>query len=656
MMIELQDSRGVEDTSITIINGSNSEDITMGIAPEEDALHVIEMLKGDDVMQRIAASSKLESIAKTIGPERTREELIPFLTDCVDDEDEVLAVIALSLGKLMPHLGGSQYVYKLIVPLEILLSVEETTVRENAQISAALISSALPLDHFHSKFVPMLARLATKEWFTARISACILIASCFEKFTPTEQESNVGYFASLCRDEVPMVRRSAAKNLGKMVEMIVAIGGERSTGVDGMVTTVIVPLYEHLASSEQPDSVRLHTPENCISFGHSLRKVYTTGSGNRIFRDAIHVSIQRVVPLIIATTEDRSWRVRWTAASKFADVISAFSYMEGTLDLLIPAYEKLLQDPEAEVKASAVLNMAKVAQIDCHVPPLSVTRGKYPEEPPSKALRIPIAKRLVKKVSILLEDESENVRAALAMVASEMAPLIGKELTISDLVPQVLMLLRDSTSEVRLNVISSLGSLNKVIGVDLLSQSLLPAILDLASDSKWRIRLAIMQYIPLLAKELGKGFFNEELIALCVSWLGDSISSIRTAAAENLKELTRILGSDWTIKNVFPQLEEVRQHQSYLRRITAVQAYTAIATVMEAETSKIECIPLILMMATDHVANIRFKVAQSLETLAPLCDEAFIGMQFRPVLSILADDPDRDVRFFTEKTLKVLKI
>jgi serine/threonine-protein phosphatase 2A regulatory subunit A len=306
------------------------------------------------------------------------------------------------------------------------------------------------------------------------------------------------------------------------------------------------------------------------------------------------------------------------------------------------------------VKAAATLNIAKVAETECDVSALSIPKGKQQEESPSKHPRISIARRLVKKVAVLSEDDNENVRAALAMVATDLAPLLGKEITISDLVPHVLMLLRDSTSEVRLNVISSLGSLNKVIGVDLLSQSLLPAILDLANDSKWRIRLAIMQHIPLLAKELGEGFFNDDMIRLCVSWLGDSISSIRVAAAENLKELTSIFGSDWIIDNIFPPLSEIRQHQSYLRRVTAVQAYTSIATVMDPEISKIECIPLILMMATDSVANIRFKVAQSLEILVPHCDENVITTQFRPVLAMLADDSDRDVRFFTEKTLRSL--
>jgi hypothetical protein len=100
--------------------------------------------------------------------------------------------------------------------------------------------------------------------------------------------------------------------------------------------------------------------------------------------------------------------------------------------------------------------------------------------------RVTAAERLVKRVTSLTEDDSEHVRAALAMVATELAPILGKDATITHLVPPILLLLRDAASEVRLNLISSLESLNKVIGVDLLSQSLLPAILDLAQDGKWR--------------------------------------------------------------------------------------------------------------------------------------------------------------------------
>jgi len=48
---------------------------------------------------------------------------LPFLTDGVDDEDEVLVAIASSLGKLIEHVGGPSHAQALLPPLELLLSV-----------------------------------------------------------------------------------------------------------------------------------------------------------------------------------------------------------------------------------------------------------------------------------------------------------------------------------------------------------------------------------------------------------------------------------------------------------------------------------------------------------------------------------------------------
>ena len=73
--------------------------------------------------------------------------------------------------------------------------------------------------------------------------------------------------------------------------------------------------------------------------------------------------------LVVATIDDRSWRVRWTAASRFADVVRAFSPLEGTMDALVPAYEKLLQDPEAEVRTAATFNLSEVAKSGAQVYP-----------------------------------------------------------------------------------------------------------------------------------------------------------------------------------------------------------------------------------------------------------------------------------------------
>lgn len=225
--------------------------------------------------------------------------------------------------------------------------------------------------------------------------------------------------------------------------------------------------------------MRLQTTENCVVFGQVMDSIVKKGPLND---NEINL-MKRILPLVMATIDDRSWRVRWTAAAKFADVISAYDELPGAMESLVPAYEKLLQDPEAEVRTAATFNLAHVAKCNAKVP---VPSGRPDGADATSEVRTSVAERLVKRVTSLTEDDSEHVRAALAMVATELAPILGKDATITHLVPPVLLLLRDAASEVRLNLISSLSALNEVIGVDLLSQSLLPAILDLAQDGKWR--------------------------------------------------------------------------------------------------------------------------------------------------------------------------
>ena len=64
---------------------------------------------------RLNSIKKLSTIALALGIERTRTELIPFLTDTIYDEDEVLLALAEQLGALTPLVGGPEFVHCLLV-------------------------------------------------------------------------------------------------------------------------------------------------------------------------------------------------------------------------------------------------------------------------------------------------------------------------------------------------------------------------------------------------------------------------------------------------------------------------------------------------------------------------------------------------------------
>jgi serine/threonine-protein phosphatase 2A regulatory subunit A len=133
-----------------------------------------------------------------------------------------------------------------------LLATEENTVRDAASESTQAISETLPEETFQNQYAGMLSRLATKEWFTARISSAGLMASAFPKLTKDQQLEHLALFARLCQDDTPMVRRVSAQYLGKMVQNVVEAFGRQALEEDGEVTKILIPLYEELASNEQP--------------------------------------------------------------------------------------------------------------------------------------------------------------------------------------------------------------------------------------------------------------------------------------------------------------------------------------------------------------------------------------------------------------------
>ena len=71
-----------------------------------------------------------------------------------------------------------------------------------------------------------------------------------------------------------------------------------------------------------------------------------------------------------------------------------------------------------------------------------------------------VVKDILPSVKELAADTSHYVRAVLASVAMELAPVLGKQHTIEHLLPVLLSLLKDDSQEVRLNIISKLDEVS----------------------------------------------------------------------------------------------------------------------------------------------------------------------------------------------------
>ncbi|ONK68621.1 uncharacterized protein A4U43_C05F14050, partial [Asparagus officinalis] len=181
---------------------------------------LIDELKNDDIQLRLNSIKRLPTISRALGEERTRKELIPFLSENNDDDDEVLLAMAEQLGVFIPYVGGVEHAHVLLQPLETLCSVEETCVRDKAVESLCQIGGQMKASHIVDCFIPLLKRLAAGEWFTARVSSCGLFHIAYPSALDPLKAELRSIYGQLCQDDMPMVRRSAATNLGKFAAKI----------------------------------------------------------------------------------------------------------------------------------------------------------------------------------------------------------------------------------------------------------------------------------------------------------------------------------------------------------------------------------------------------------------------------------------------------
>jgi hypothetical protein len=70
----------------------------------------------------------------------------------------------------------------------------------------------------------------------------------------------------------------------------------------------------------------------------------------------------RVLDVAAALAADRAWRVRWSVCNRLGELAAALG-VENATRRLLPAYEMLLNDPEAEVRTAAAYRVADIGRL-----------------------------------------------------------------------------------------------------------------------------------------------------------------------------------------------------------------------------------------------------------------------------------------------------
>jgi len=563
---------------------------------------LIDELSQEDIQIRIGALKQVTRIASALGPERTRTELIPYLTDMLDDDDEVLRIICEVLLQLLELVGGKEHYHTLIPPYETLCVVEENSIRTLALTKLSEIISQLPdqaaLQHLPSLF----ERLFSSGWHTARTAAAGMAPSIYPRLNSSDHGTSLQqHFLKLAKDSMPQVRRAVAENIGSLMKILPRAQAEE----------LVFPTLLELTSDDQ-DSVRVRGLQSLIDVSLLIEEEANVNK--------LRWSIRRLCT-------DTSWRVRFLAASKFNQICAS---LEKESQSMLDIFVKLLKDVEAEVRAAASSQLPEMC-------------SKWISEDIMKSKFVGILKNLSK-------DDNKYTRAQFAEVVVATGSRYSSEFVSNHILPSVLDLLKDPEPEPRLKCLSNLD-LDVVNALDLL-EALMPCITQLAEDNSWRIRQSVMTMLPNLSARLGTQIVDERIKTLMFKLMTDQVNKVRETAAQTMLKICQQLNDqEWTEKTV-TEIFEKSKAQNYLRKQTAMEAIHHMMDILPTQ----KCIEILLLFAKDPVPNVRFKLCTIIQhniEKHKISQELFavISSTFTPLLT----DSDPDVRYFSQKTLDLLE-
>ncbi|CCW67193.1 unnamed protein product [Phytomonas sp. Hart1] len=567
----------------------------------ESVKKMIENLRSEDAELRLSSMRGIHLIAATLGPERTRDELLLYLTDYLDDNDDVLRVFANALGTMLPEVGGVTYITSLLNPLEILCSLDEVTVRDEIIASLEHIgesifrgtnSKARMADKARIEYLNLVERLS-QGTSQCRSIVCSLIATVYPSVSSNERANLINMFKALCADEEIMVRRAAC----------VAMGAKLAGTLSTKTVVDLIPVLVSFSKATS-DGVRLQVVPTSAAVLKALPEVH-------------HNS---VLNLIKALAADNSWRVRYMTADSLGSLAAAMTPPD-VVKFAIPIFRSLCQDTEPEIRASAVFNMPGMV---------------------SACRDLNIKKDVLITGTRLITDESSHVRMCLASAVLKSVANVPRELWDGNIVPTCTRLLNDTEADVRLALVSGFSSIGNTSEAKDLAPKLVPVIISLASDPKWRLRETVVLQLPSVISALGPN--TEDILDVCIERLTDRVATIRDTAAQSCCRLVGENGSIWAMRTLFSRLEPLSKDKNYLHRVSLCHLYAGLADVAVFDSSTCEAVvwPILVQLRDDPVANVRLNVCRA--ALALYKAKKTSLREIHLILDKLKTDPSEDVR------------
>ena len=527
------------------------------------SISLLEDLQSQDNKTKINAIHNLQQISLALGCEATRKELLPYLKNCInnEEEDEILIELTKNLSKFLDCIGGIKYINELLNLFEVLLSIDEPSIRKEAINSLSEILKQIDdIKEIEKDLMNLIKKFYLSDDVNQKLSSMNLIVLVYKDLDENNKIIALNYLENFSNSENLIIKK-------ELINEIVKISDYLSIDyIKKLISTIIKDENENI----KIDIIILIT---------SLKE----------HKDLVSI-LDYIYELIKKLSEDINYKVRLSLINNFSEILKFSKINYDFKQLILNIYIKLIEDPEDQIRNACCLNL----------------------EETTKLLKNEINyNKLLQNFHKLSKDPKTFIRNNLSENLHKICPLLNKKQLSEIIFPIFNELISDENLDIRINIINNIINISKDIETNnIFQEKIIPSIIEISQNKSWRLRNKIITIIPNLVNQKN---FIKDIFPICLNYLTDHVYAIRDEGCKLLCKIYKDIRSVEVENRLIEKLNVMSNLTNYLIRNTCL---IFIKYFVDKIDDKIyfdffqkKLINLVYKLSNDKISNVRMTCA-----------------------------------------------
>ena len=565
------------------------------------SISLLEDLQSQETKIKINAIRNLRGISLALGCEGTKKELLPYLKNCVnnEEEDEALIELAKVLSNFVDCIGGKQYIKDLLDLFEVILSIDEPTIRKEAINSLnETIKQIGNIKDIEKDLMEMINKFYIVDDVNQKLNALYLIVLIYKDLNENNKKIVLDYLDNF----------SVNDNISMKKELLSQI-----TKISLFLSVDYIKKFINTMMKDKNDTVKVDL----------LNVIISLKDHNDLF-----LMMDFIYELIPKLSEEQNWRVRLTVINNLCDILNFPNINYIFKQKCVNIFLKLMEDSEAEIRNACCLKLEEI----------------------TKLLKNEINfDKILQSLQKLEKDPKNFVRTSLSENIFKISPLIGKQKIKEYIFPVFTTLINDENIDIRINLINNISQLSNLIEDNNILDKIVHSIIEISQNQSWRIRNKIINIIPMLATTLfNQQIFMKNILPICLDYLTDHVFAIREAGCKLITTIYKDMKNTELENKLIEKLNEMSNSSNYLIRNTCV---IFIKNYIEKINDKLyfdfferKLLNIVFRLTVDKISNVRITCAIIFNKVKNLTfKDRNNNEKIRKCIEVLKKDEDKDV-------------